>query len=518
VKKDDREIVNILEAFDLTGNAHSAARLVGCDPKTVRHWVARRDRGLPMGESVRRERLIDPFLGKVEEWVDRSKGQVRADVVHERLVEVGFGGDERTTRRAVAEAKARWREGHQRTYRPWITEPGMWCQFDWGVGPVVPWAGGPPRATLLFCLWLAWSRFRVVIPTWDRTLPTLLACIDTSLRRLGGAPTYALTDNEKTVTVEHVARVAVRHPEMVAAGRHYGIQVATCVPFDPESKGGAEASVRIAKADLVPTEANLGEAYPSMTALVAACDAFCATVNTRRHRETAAIPAERLALERARLHVLPSAPYAAALGQTRLVNTDQTVRFGSVRYSTPPGLVGAEVWVRATGDELVVVADINALALRPTWAPASAAGLVEVARHLLSTPGRPRIDLGHYPGHPQDPSGAPRPPTPKPTSPAETAFLALGPGAEAWLVEAAAAGAVRVRGKMAAAVELAALSGRDHVDAALGVAAAAGRFAEDDLLAIVRHRATGAPTAQLVVADESHSAQPGTSAWEGFGR
>jgi hypothetical protein len=106
-----------------------------------------------------------------------------------------------------------------------------------------------------------------------------------------------------------------------------------------------------------------------------------------------------LALERARLHVLPSAPYAAALGQTRLVNTDQTVRFGSVRYSTPPGLVGAEVWVRAAGDDLVVVADMNALALRPDWAPAPPAGLIEVARHALSTPGRPRIDLGHYPGH-----------------------------------------------------------------------------------------------------------------------
>jgi hypothetical protein len=194
------------------------------------------------------------------------------------------------------------------------------------------------------------------------------------------------------------------------------------------------------------------------------------------------------------------------------------VRFGSVRYSTPPGLVGTEVWVRAAGDELVVVADLNGLALRPSWAPAAPAGLVEVARHRLSTPGRPQIELGHYPGHPQDPSGAPRPPTPRPTSAAETAFLALGPGAEAWLVEAAAAGAVRVRAKMAAAVELAALAGRAEVDAALGVAATAGRFAEDDLLAIVRHRATGAPTAQLVVADETHSAQPGTAVWEGFGR
>ncbi|HET9253847.1 MAG TPA: IS21 family transposase, partial [Pseudonocardiaceae bacterium] len=392
--------MEILQAYDLTGCAHSAAALAGCDPKTVRRLVGLRDRGLLVTGPGRRERLIDPFADKVEEWVERSRGKVRADVVHERLVAVGFEGDERTTRRAVAELKARWRAGHRRTYRPWITEPGMWCQFDWGVGPMVPWAGGPARQTLLFCLWLAWSRFRVVIPAWDRTLPTLLACLDTALRRLGGAPAYALTDNEKTVTVEHIARVPVRHPEIVAAGAHYGMQVATCVPFDPESKGGSEASVRIAKADLVPTEANLLEAYPDMTSLQAACDAFCGEVNGRVHRETGAIPAGRLVIERERLHVLPSAPYAAALGETRLVNTDQTVRFGSVRYSTPPGLVGTEVWVRAAGDELVIVADLGALPLRPEWAPAPPAGLVEVARHALSTPGQPRIELSHYPGHP----------------------------------------------------------------------------------------------------------------------
>jgi transposase len=85
----------------------------------------------------------------------------------------------------------------------------------------VPGPDGAPRDTLLFCAWLAWSRFRVVLPAWDRTLPTLIACLDATLRRIGGVPVYALTDNEKTVTVEHVAGVPVRHPEIVAVGRHY---------------------------------------------------------------------------------------------------------------------------------------------------------------------------------------------------------------------------------------------------------------------------------------------------------
>jgi transposase len=504
VKKSDREIMEILEAFDATGCAHSAALLAGVDPKTVRRYVAKRDAGEPVDAPVQRPKLIDPFLAKVEELVEQSEGAVRADVLHERLAAMGFTGDERTTRRAVANAKQAWREGHRRQYRPWITEPGLWLQFDWGYGPVVFGPDGRPRQTLLFCAWLAWSRFRVVLPTWDRKLETLLTCLDTTLRRVGGAPTYALTDNEKTVTVEHIARVPVRHPMTVAAGRHYGLTIHTCVPFDPESKGGSEATVRIAKADLVPTKANLRSGYNSFAELDEACEAFCVKVNNRVHRETNRIPVEALVIEQARLHPIPVAPFTAALGETRTVNTDQTIRFGSVRYSTPPGLVGREVWVRADGEELVITANLPA-------------GLTEVARHRLSTPGNPRIDLSHYPDHPQQPDGSPKPPQPKGRSLEEKAFLALGPGAHSWLIEAAAVGAQRVRSKMTAALELAALVGTGPVDASLGVAAAAGRFAEGDLLAIVTHRANGASIASLVVADDAHSVQPGTSGWASFG-
>jgi hypothetical protein len=123
VQKSDREIMEILEAFDATGCAHSAAGIVGVDPKTVRRYVEARDEGQPVAGPAKRPRLIDPFLAKIEEWVDRSEGKVRADVVHERLAGLGFIGDERTIRRAVAGAKEGWRAGRRRRYRPWITEP-----------------------------------------------------------------------------------------------------------------------------------------------------------------------------------------------------------------------------------------------------------------------------------------------------------------------------------------------------------------------------------------------------------
>jgi hypothetical protein len=359
------------------------------------------------------------------------------------------------------------------------------------------------RPTLLFCAWLAWSRFRVVIPTWDRTLGSLLACLDATLRQIGGAPTYALTDNERTITVDRIAGVGVRHPEIVAAGRHYGVEVNACVPFDPESKGGSESTVKIAKADLVPTAANLLPAYRSFADLAAACVAFCALVNGRVHRETGRRPDERLALERGHLHMLPADPYTAALGVTRTVETDQTIRLGSVRYSTPLAFVGAEVWVRVTGDEVVIVARTET-------------GLAEIARHARSTPGQPRLDDAHFLAHPA--GRGTRGTRPRPVDPTERAFLLIGPGAEAWLIEAAASGAVRVRSKMARAVELAALVGRGRVEAALALAAGAGRFAEGDLASILDHQAGDPAEAGLARADEAFSVQAGTGAWTGFGR
>lgn len=68
------------------------------------------------------------------------------------------------------------------------------------------------------------------------------------------------------------------------------------------------------------------------------------------------------------------------------------------------------------------------------------------------------------------------------------------------------------------AVEFATIMGRQKVDHALGLAAAAGRFDEHDLGAILDHLAIHGNPGDLVRADEAHSAQPGTGAWTGFGR
>jgi len=491
--------MEILDAYDLTGSLRDASELAGCSHNTVKRYVQVRDAG-GVGEAPqRREQLIDPFLAKLEEWVERSHGKLRADVAHDKLVALGYTGSERTTRRAVAAVKRAYRAGRTRVHRPWVTEPGMWLQYDYGDGPVVDGV-----KTILFCAWLAWSRFRVVIPLRDKTLPSVFAALDQTFRRLGGVSTYVLTDNEKTVTTEHIAGIAVRNRQMLEFARHYSVVVHTCVPADPASKGGTEASVRIGKADLVPTDANLLEQYGSFEQLQTACRDFEQTVNTRVHRITRRVPAEMLQQERARLHPVAASAFTVAYGVPRVVppNTPM-ITFEAGQYSVPHPLLGETVWVRVHGageDEQIVLTHLGT------------DGPVEVARHQRATPGSPRIDDAHFP---PAPAGAlERKPLAR--NVAEAEFLALGAGARLWLTEAAAAGTSKIRVKMADAVQLAKLFDASLVDWALGHAAVHGRFAEADLASILDHHAHN-PSREQRRASEEASLTQGTGGWARLG-
>ena len=142
------KIMEVLEAYDLTGSYRSAAQLCGVDHHTVPRYVKAREAGLDV--TVRaapaRETVVDPFIDHVEGWVDRSKGTIRGNVVHEKLEALGYDGSERTTRRVVKRVKAVWRHKNHRSYRPWIPEPGLWflCGVphrNQYVAPAVMWSG-----------------------------------------------------------------------------------------------------------------------------------------------------------------------------------------------------------------------------------------------------------------------------------------------------------------------------------------------------------------------------------------
>ena len=90
---------------------------------------------------------------------------------------MGFVGSECTTRRVVARLKREYFRSTHRIYKPWVTEPGMWLQFDYGKVPVV--AG---RTTTVLRL-AGLVPLRVILALSDRTFPYLVSALDRTLRK-----------------------------------------------------------------------------------------------------------------------------------------------------------------------------------------------------------------------------------------------------------------------------------------------------------------------------------------------
>lgn len=490
--KVSEEMLQILRAYDRLGSYRAAARECECSHNTVKRYVARRGAGR-LGDPLKRPRgsVIDPFRPFLQEWVAESGARVRGDVAYRRLGRLGYRGSERTVRRALKEVKKAWRKGNRRVYRPWLPEPGKWAQYDWADGPRV--AGSK---SYLFCAHLSFSRYRVVIPTRNKRIETLIACLDRSMRAFGGAPSYWLTDNERTVTAGHVASLPVRNRLTADFARHYGVTIATCVPRDPQSKGGSEANVRIGKDHLVPTDANLLPAYAGWDELADECEAFLVMVNNREHSVTCRVPNLVLGEERRVLHPLPREPFTAVFGKTLKVAPTSVVSWKKARYSVPHRLCGESVWVREDGGELAIVAD-------------EGDGPREVARHRLRGRGQAAISEAHYTRTPEGPLNR----RPRPRNDAEREFLQIGPNAERWLRAAAASGASRLGAKLVEIVDLCRLAGKEDTDLALGVAAECGRFGFGDIAAIVAAASPG----PLYRADGDSFLQGGTGAWQGFG-
>ena len=173
---------------------------------------------------------------------------------------------------------------------------------------------------------------------------------------------------------------------------------------------------------------------------------------------------------------------------------------GDALYSVPHELIDERVWVRADGEELIVVhVDARPGAARGRPPPADHAGPAEHQDE-------------HYPPRP---AGALER-RPRARSSEEREFLAIGDGAERWLKRAAAEGAQRMRRKMAEAVDLAKLHGTEQVNEALERCASS---AGSPTVTSPHPRPPAAATViALPRAPEERSLQRSTRSWEGFGR
>ena len=151
---------------------------------------------------------------------------------------------------------------------------------------------------------------------------------------------------------------------------------------------------------------------------------------------------------------------------TRKVDKLSCIRFASGRYSVPNRLIGTTVTVLIDHQVLRVIEPVTGEVL---------------AEHTLVPPGETSIVDDHY--------GGPRPERPRraarPRTPAEKAFLGLGPVAEAFLTGAAAAGVTKLTTEISEILTLGAAHGNEPLLAALERAVAFGRWRAADVRSIL---------------------------------
>ena len=453
--RDEMEIVN---AYELLGTYRGAAALCGTTAKTVKRVLERRTRGQvgrrPAPPREPKTAIVAPLIA---ERVRATDGRISAKRLLVVARQEGYTGSARNFRRAVAAAKASWRK-RRRTYRPWVPIPGEHLVFDWAT----------EAGWQVFCAVLAWSRYRFIRFATDQTRPTTLALLAECFEELDGVPAVLLTDRMGCLKAGTVANVVVPHPEYVQFCTRYGCRPDFCEAADPESKGLVEHLAGYAQTDLVVPALPEG-GWPDLAAANAAARAWCAEVNAREHSETCAVPSDRLASERQILRPLPSLRPPLRAGQQRTVDRRASIRFGSARYLVPSALVGERVEVVASEQQVVI---------RHAGA--------EVIRHDPVAPGE--VACGGLLDPARQPTRGIRPRTP-----AEVAFLGLGPAAEAFLRSAAAAGTLWLESELAAIVELVPIWGRKPVHDALQRATRFRRFKAADVRAIL-NAGRGLPT------------------------
>lgn len=151
-------IMEILEAFDLTGRAADRGPGSGARPQDRRALRRAAGSGMSPDERPHRAVAIDPFLDRREEWAGALDPAVGRD------------GEEGMARAATDECSARG-------------SPSQVCGCSSTGDTDLASTGGPHCCSAHAVLLTVPGRG----PGRDRTLPSLLACLGTTLRTIGGA-------------------------------------------------------------------------------------------------------------------------------------------------------------------------------------------------------------------------------------------------------------------------------------------------------------------------------------------
>lgn len=277
-------------------SVRTIAKELGCSRNTVRRYLREAD-AQRYGPRAPRPCKLEPYHQYLRERVEQARPRwIPATVLLREIVGRGYAG-------GISQLKAWLAPLKNPAAEPLVrfeTEPGVQMQADFTVVR----RGRDPLLALVATL--GYSRASFVKFTAAEDATTLCAALREAFDYFGGVPAEVLFDNAKSVILERDAYGEGRHrwnTELLALAESCGFTPRVCRPYRAKTKGKVERFNGYLKGSfLVPLAATLNASGLQLTVELANLHVrrwLDEVANLRIHGSTGAVPAERLAEERA---------------------------------------------------------------------------------------------------------------------------------------------------------------------------------------------------------------------------
>ena len=279
------------------------AKQLGCSRNTVRRYLREAD-ARRYKQRVPRPCKLDPYKDYLRQRVEQARPRwIPATVLLREISERGYDGGISQLKAWLAPLKTSEPEPVVRFETP----PGKQMQADFTVVR----RGRDPLLALVATL--GYSRATFVKFTTREDATTLCACLREAFDYFGGVPEQVLFDNTKAVVIERDAYGEGLHrwnDELRELAEDCGFTPRLCRPYRAKTKGKVERFNGYLKGSfLVPLAASLEAAGLKLDVQAANVHVrrwLDEVANVRVHGTTGAVPALRLADERAVMLAAPA--------------------------------------------------------------------------------------------------------------------------------------------------------------------------------------------------------------------
>lgn len=347
--------------FDEAKTISEIAEEYRVDRKTVRKYINKEDWNEPLRakRSSERERVVDPYLATIEQWLREDKSARRkqrhtAKRVYTRLCnEEGYGGSYRSVAACVAELRKRV-YGEVAAALPLCHVAGE-AQVDFGEADYIEHGRRTAGSYLVLSFPSSNGAFMQLTPAQNQEC--LFEALMNIFNEIGGVPSRIWFDNASTMVVR-VKRNGAR--ELTDRFRrfqeHFGFDVAFCNPAAGNEKGNVENKVGYLRRNFLVPEPEFEHLSSYNQQLLNRCRQDMNRPHYRREVPIAELYREDVAV----LRTLPRIAFDPARYESLLADSYGMVALegGKHRYSTAPKFARSRVQVKI-GAETVTILDEN---------------------------------------------------------------------------------------------------------------------------------------------------------------